>query len=118
MDLQKMLIGEYKRHLDNLESIKTEYINTYLTIPDGTQFEYEGEICTVVGATFVFDPDIAEISIIDVNEMIDFLNFTEFSPDRTIWYLIDIPKRRITDKPEIKVTWSQALLKKFLENVG
>lgn len=114
MNIQKALINEYKRHFDSLESIKNEYIDTYRTISDGIQFEYEGEICTVVGATFVFDPDIAEISIIDVNEMIDFLQFTKFVPDRTIWYLIDIPKFRITDKPDLKVTWSQAMLNKVL----
>jgi hypothetical protein len=112
MNIQQVLLDEYKRHFDNLESIKTEYVNSHRAFANGTKFQYDGETCEVVGATFVFDPIIAEISILDVSEMIDFLPFAEFTPDKIIWYSIDIPKWRIPDKPEIKVTWSQAVLRK------
>lgn len=115
MNIQQVLLAEYKRHFDSIESIKTEYIKNHRAFAEGFKFQYEGETCEVVGATFVFDPNIAEISILDVSEMIDFLPFSEFNPDRVIWYLIDIPKWRIPDKPELKATWSQAVLRKALE---
>jgi hypothetical protein len=115
MTIQQVLVAEYQRHFDSIESIKTEYVNTHRAFANGTKFQYEGETCEVVGATFVFDSAIAEISSLDVSEMIDFLHFVEFIPDKVIWYLIDIPKWRITDNPEMKVTWSQGLLRKALE---
>lgn len=118
MNIQQELVAEYQRHFDNIESIKTEYVKNYRAFADGTKFQYEGETCEVVGATFVFEPNIAEISILDVSEMIDFLPFAEFTPEYRIWYLIDIPKWRILDKPEMKVTWSQAVLRKVLESNG
>lgn len=109
MNIQQELVAEYKRHFDSIEAIKTEYVKNHRAFANGTKFQYDGETCEVVGATFVF------ISDLDISEMIDFLPFAEFTPDKIICYLIDIPKWRFPDKPELKVTWSQAVLRKALE---
>lgn len=83
---------EYERHQQALENFFQEFIKENLTIPVGTKFLYEGELCTVAGA-ILYPPRDLDL-------------FQELSAGEDIWLLLDIPGWHIGNEPDSKVAWS------------
>ena len=99
MDFGRLFQDEYYRHDRALDKLQNKYLKKYQTVPNGTTFEYEGEVCTVVGARL-------DIELEDC--------FSEIDPDTKIIYFIDIPQWRVPSQPDMKVCWNQKTLAAFL----
>lgn len=94
--------AEYGRHQQALQSIFQEFIEESLTVPVGTKFLLDGELCTVLGA--VLHPPS------------NFDLFQELSAGSDIWLLLDIPSWRIEGEPDSRATWSMGRFNKALED--
>lgn len=99
MDFRILFQDEYYRHEKTIEKLCSQYLKEYQSVPIGTTFEYEGEVCTVMGARL-------DIELEDC--------FSEINPAYNIIYFIDIPQWRVPSQPDLKVTWNQKTLAAFL----
>jgi hypothetical protein len=99
MNFQTLFQDEYYRHDRALDRLRDKYLKKYQAIPKGTTFEYEGELCTVVGVKL-------DIELEDC--------FSEIDPDTKIIYFLDIPRWRLESQPDMKVRWSQKVLRRHI----
>jgi hypothetical protein len=99
MDFRILFQDEYYRHDRALDKLRDKYLRQHQTVAKGTTFEYEGELCTVVGATVYIELEDC---------------FSEIDPDTKIIYFLDIPQWRVPSQPYMKVRWNQKTLVGFL----